>query len=164
MADIMVNINSIQGDSTSEGYVDQIRCSQMTQSIGLATDPTTKARVDGSSKHAPITLTHGLDKASPKLRLAGLKGQNLGEVTITTLKMVDGTSQATEVIDLSDVYIVSVGTGVKGDTPNNADENPIEVFSLSYGSIRVTVNVYTDGSNTGSVAGGWDANTSTALS
>ncbi len=163
MADIMVGIDSVQGDSVHEGYTDQIRCSQMNHAITLATDPTITARVDGSSTHGPMALVHGIDKASPKLRLAALKGQNLGTVKVTVLKMVDGASQPTEVFELTDVYVTSVASGVKGDAPNNADDDPLEVFALSYSSISATANVYADGSKTGSVSGGWNVANSTEL-
>ena len=163
MADIMVSIDSIQGESNQDSFLGQIECTSMEQSISLNTDPTRTDRVDGASHHSPISLDHSIDKATPKLRLAALRGQNLGAVRITVLRMVEGSSQPVETVHLADAYVVNVETST-GGTAMKPDDEPVETFSLSYSSIRWENTIYIDGANTGVVSGGWDLGSLSAMS
>lgn len=156
MSEYMVDIATIPGESELEGYVDKIECISMHHAIELPIVADASVRTEGTSWHGAIELAHSIDKATPLLRHAAAAGTNLGEVTITRLRMVGGAIQVAETITLQDAYVLRVDTDTPLD-PEAAEpaEQPLESFSLAYGGIKWDATHYVDGARKGVVAGAW---------
>ena len=160
MAEYMVKINSIPGESLLAGYTDQIECGSMHHAIDLPVVATGATRTEGASRHGAIELTHSIDKATPLLRHAASAGTNLGEVVITRMRMVGGSSKLAETITLSNAYVVRVDTDTTLDaTKQQPTEEPTEAFSLDYSEIKWVAKHYVHGDDKGSVRGGWSTAT-----
>lgn len=136
MSDIQVKIESIIGESDQKGYAGQIDCISMRHAIDMPVVATSSSRIEGSSVHGPIELTHAIDRATPLLRAEACAGTNLNTVVITRLGQVDGETQPVETITLKNAYVVRVEAETLLDpaTMQPADE-PLETFSLEYGEI-----------------------------
>ncbi len=153
MSDILVKIESINGESSLTNYDGQIECVTMRHTIDLPVVATSSTRTEGASGHGAIELTHAIDRASPLLRAEASAGTNLGTVVITRMGMVDGESQAVETITLKNVYIirVDVETPLDPSTMLPVDE-PQETFALEYNEIVWNF-------ATGNARGGWSTAT-----
>ena len=158
MADILVKISNIAGESERVGYADQIDCRSIRHTIDLPVVSRGATRTEGASRHGAIELTHAIDKASPSLRLAVMDGTNLGRVEITRMQTIGGASKPQETIKLQNTYVVRVET----DTPvvdGTPDDEPIERFWLEYSEIGWEHLTYVNGAHAGTVAGGWSTAT-----
>lgn len=160
MSDIMVAIDGIAGESKLIGYNGQIECLAMRHVIDLPVVARGATRVEGASRHGPIEFDHPFDIASPGLRLALSAGSNLGEVVITRMRLIGGSSQAAEIITLGNTYVVrmDVETFVNAET-GRSEEDAIESFALEYSDIRWDYKKYVNGVETGSVQGAWSSAT-----
>ena len=160
MAEYMVKITSIPGESELAGYKDQIECGGLHHAIDLPVVATGATRTEGASRHGAIELTHSIDKATPLLRHAASAGTNLGEVIITRMRMVGGSSKPAEVITLGNAYVVRVDTDTTLDaTQRQPAEEPTEAFSLDYSEIKWEAKHFVDGDEIGVVRGGWSTAT-----
>ncbi len=161
MATVMVSIGSVQGESTVSDYEGQIQCVSMRHAIDLPVVAQGAARTEGASHHGAIELVHAVDMASPLLRLAASSGTNLGTVTITHLRAIDGQIQPGEIITLGNAYVVRVGV----DTPflqGVLNEQPVETFAIEYSDIEWTSKYYAEGVG-GSVQAGWSVVTQNVI-
>ena len=160
MAEFMVRINSIPGESELTGYADQIECGSMHHAIDLPVVATGATRTEGASRHGAIELTHSIDKATPLLRHAASAGTNLGQVVITRMRMIGGSSKLAETITLANAYVVRVDTDTTLDAAQQRPaEEPTEAFSLDYSEIKWETKWYVDGDEKGTVRGGWSTAT-----
>lgn len=152
MSDILVSIDSIAGESTLSGYENQIECVALRHVIDLPIVPQSTARVEGTSRHGAIEFEHFVDLATPGLRLAVSAGQNLGEVTVTRLKMVGGDLKPVEIIKLAEAYVVRVDleTQINAENGRMADE-PNESFALEYGMITWETKKFVAGTEAGAI-------------
>lgn len=137
MSDIYVKITDLPGEATETDYLNQIKCVSIRHAIGhqIASGG---SRTVGNSRHGGVELTHGIDKATPKLHAASAAGTNLGTVTITRVS----STRIAEVITLLNAYVVRVDidTPVDADTLLPDDKEPVETFALSYSRIDWDVN------------------------
>ena len=160
MAEYMVKINSIPGESELAGYEEQIECGSMHHAIDLPVVATGATRTEGASRHGAIELTHSIDKATPLLRHAASAGTNLGQVVITRMRMIGGSSKLAETITLANTYVVRVDTDTTLDAAQQRPaEEPTEAFSLDYSEIKWETKWYVDGLEKATVRGGWSTAT-----
>ena len=141
MSNIIVEIPNVPGESTLEGYVDQIDCTAIQHGIDMPVVAKSTARTEGVSIHGSITLYHQVDKATPVLRLKAAQSADLGTVKIRRFRTADGVTSPAEIITLGGAQVVAVYL----DTPlgDDAAENeivpadmPVEVFTLDYTQIK----------------------------
>lgn len=159
MSTIFVKISGVEGEATHPDYTGQIECVAMRHAVVL---PVVSAaiRVEGTSSHGPIALSHQIDKASVILRQAALTGANLGEVEITRMRTVGGQTRPTETIKLANAFVVRVDveTMVDEATRELSDEL-LESFQLEYSEIRWSQKRYVGDIESGTVEGGWSVAT-----
>lgn len=155
MSNIYVKIAGIEGESTNPEFSGQIECVAMRHSIDL---PVVAAavRVEGTSTHGPIALSHRIDKASPILKQSVMTGANLGDVEITRMRNVGGQSRPAETIMLSNAFLVRVDVETLVDeTTRELDDELLETFHLEYGEIRWSHKRFIGDVESGVVEGGW---------
>ena len=147
MSEIYINIPDAPGDGTKTSYEGQIRCYGISHGIDLPVVQKGAARTAGSSYHGSIELMHKLDKASPKLRQLAAKGAGLGNLTITRIRMLNGTSQAGEIITIKNCELayLSMETRVNSGR-DGVDDTPVEIFGIDYEDITWEYKIVTDGS------------------
>jgi len=159
MSNIYVKIAGVEGESGNPEYAGQIECVGIRHAVDL---PVVSAavRVEGTSTHGPVVLSHRLDKASPALKQAALTGTNLGDVEITRMHNVGGQAKPGETIRLSNAFVVrvDVDTMVDEATRELGDEL-IESFHLEYSEIRWTQRRFVGEVEAGTVEGGWSVAT-----
>jgi len=159
MSTIFVKIGNIEGEADHPNYKGQISCVAMRHAISL---PVVSAavRVEGTSTHGPVVLTHQVDKASPILKQAVLTGANLGTVVITRLRTIGGQARPTEEIKLSNVFVVRVDveTPVDEATLELSDEL-LETVHLEYSDISWSQKRYVGDIESGTVEGRWSVST-----
>lgn len=159
MSTIYVNIAGIEGESGNVEYNGQIECVAMSHVIDLPL-VSSAVRVEGSSRHAPVVLTHRLDKASPALKHAALAGSNLGDVTLTRMRTIAGRATPVETVTLRDAYIVRVDLETLLDeAAGELGDELLESFHLMYSEIRWSQQRYIGDVAAGAVEGGWSVAT-----
>ncbi len=152
MSVIMVKIGTIQGEATQLGYEGQIECTSMRHAITLTTVSDGASRVEGTSRHGPISLSHTIDKASPALKLATAMGTGLGAVTITRMR----NNQVAEVITANNAYVVRIDTDTPLDPATREPaEEAVETFCLEYDAISWEFKHFVNDVEQGQTAGAW---------
>ena len=137
MSEIYVDISDAPGDATKEGFIGQIKCFGISHGIDLPVVQRGTARTAGSSYHGAIELVHRLDAASPKLRQLAAKGRGLGNVTVTRIRMLNGTSQAGEIISLTNCELAYLRSETRVNAArDDVDDVPLEVFGIDYEDIK----------------------------
>lgn len=122
-------------------------------SMPMASDASANGRPTGRSNHMNFTLTKYLDKATPKLNEACVKGVNLGKVTLEVLRTGNATFTTIK-YTLGDAYVTSVTVGGGGAGL------PVETVNIQYTGIKWEYNVQgEDGSNEGTVPANWNLET-----
>lgn len=155
MSNIVVKIDTIPGEAQVADHADEIQCLTMRHAI-VQPSVSAAVRVEGTSKHGPIELTHVVDKASPLLREAATMGSNLGTVVISRMSTIGGQPKAVETITLSNAYAVRVDV----DTPLNPTSNelvdePLETFALEYEDITWEHKQFVGQMEQGQTSGTW---------
>ena len=90
---------------------------------------------------------HKLDKASPKLRQLAAKGAGLGNLTITRIRMLNGTSQAGEIITIKNCELAYLRMETRVNSGRDGvDDTPVEIFGIDYEDITWEYKIVTDGS------------------
>ena len=167
MSDYVVDIPNIEGQSVitvadgANAAKKLINCASMHHAIDLQCDNTNTTRINGTSRHGPVELTHVIDAASPKIRHACAAATNLGTVTIKRLATIQAGATAMETITLTNAYVVRVDTDTPIDPTTRlpADE-PRESFALDYDAITwVAASTSGTGAVSGSTQGGWNQST-----
>jgi type VI secretion system secreted protein Hcp len=140
-ANIFLELDGIPGESTADGFENQIELSSLQLGVGKGSK---------AASFSEITVTKLLDKSSPELMLRTANG-----TTIPTAR-VRFTRQSDAKVD---VYLRYCFTGVRitGFSQSSGGDRPSESVSFSYATI---VQSYTQGSETGGAgsvfATGWD--------
>lgn len=163
MSTIFVKITGAPGEASHPEFTDQVECFAMRHAVVL---PVVSAsiRVEGTSTHGPVVLSHSLDKSSAILRQSVLTGAGLGEVEITRLRTIGGKAQPVEIITLTNAYVVRVDveTLVDEATRELSDEL-LESFYLEYGDIRWSQKRFIGDVESGTIAGGWSVATQAVI-
>jgi len=155
MSNIFVQINGVPGEASMSGFTGQIECQAMRHVIML---PVVRAaiRVEGTSNHGPIALTHTVDMASPILKQAAMSGANLGMAVITRMRTIAGSSRPTETIRLNNVFVVRVDVETPLEQSTlEPSEDLMETFYLEYGDIQWSQKQFRGDTVAGVVEGGW---------
>ena len=138
MAAQMIYVNFTGFDGTGDDDGRSVLCDAIQFGIDLPVIQAGSSRTKGKAVRTGVRLTHHIDKASPKLRIAVLTQSDLGEVTIK-VKYTDGESY-------SDAETITLGgvkcEGVWATTPPLANGEGMggdlnEVFDLSYTSMEL---------------------------
>ncbi len=131
MSTILVNIPNVNGSSTISGHEDEIECSAIRHAISK--QMVAKAtRTEGASRHSAIELTHGIDRATPKLKDLVTKGTVLNSVVIDEMRMVGEEYQTIYQIKLSNAVVVRVEVDTPVDPTTNEPGEMTESFALAY--------------------------------
>lgn len=143
MSNIIVEIPNVPGESTLEGYADQIDCFAIQHGIDMPVVATATARTEGVSLHGSVMLYHAVDKATPLLRLKAAQSADLGTVVIRRFRTADGETSPAEIITLGNAQVVAVfletplGNHAAGPGAEAAPADmPFEVFTLDYTQIK----------------------------
>lgn len=158
--DAFLKITNIPGESTDDKFKDQIEV--LSYSHGLSQTASGSVSSGGGRTaercdHGDFTITHSLDKASPKLALACCNGTHIPEVTLT-LSRAGGDKTKYMEYKMTDVIVRSVAPG---GSSHSVETLPLEQVSFGYGKIEWTY-VPTDhatGKAAGTVAANWDLKT-----
>ena len=172
MSNIIVEIPNVPGESTLEGYVDQIDCTAMQHGIDMPVVAKSTARTEGVSIHGSVTLYHEVDKATPLLRLKAAQSADLGTVIIRRFRTADGVTSPAEIITLGGAQVVAVylDTPLSDDPQAAGNENtpadmPIEVFTLDYAEIKWEYKYKPAGGTESTISGSYSTtNMSTSVS
>jgi len=155
MSNIMVTIPNIEGEVEGDS-AGAIQCDALRHAIELPVYAGT-VRVEGTSSHGPVALTHAVDKATPPLRLAASLGTNLGTVNVKVSRVVEGGAQVVEQIDLENASVVRMELDTPLDPATlEPQDAPIETFYLEYSKITWTANKFESGLAAGSVSSAFD--------
>ena len=144
MSNIIVEIPNVPGESTLDGYLDQIACTAMQHGIDMPVVAKSTARTEGVSIHGSVTLYHEIDKATPLLRLKAAQSADLGTVVIRRFRTADGVTSPAEIITLGGAQVVAVyldtplsdNSSEAAGNENTPADMPVEVFTLDYTQIK----------------------------
>ena len=141
MSTILVNIPNVNGSSTISGHENQIECSAISHAISK--QMVAKAtRTEGASRHGPLVLTHGIDRASPKLKDLATSGTVLDSVDIDEVRMVGEEYQTVYHMNIRSAVVVRVDVETPVDPTTNEPGAPTETFALAYGTVDWTYTPY----------------------
>ena len=155
--DCFLKIETIPGESHDDKHKDWIEVLSYTSGVSQLSAGSRSsggARTGGRADFADFTITHTLDKASPKLALACAKGEHIATVTLSLCRAT-GDKQPYMEYKMENVIVSSVvpNGDAQGDLPL-----PVEEVSFNYGKMTWTYNE-TDkrtGAPKGNVSSCWD--------
>ena len=135
MSTILVKIPNVNGSSAISGHVNEIECYGIQHA--MSKQMVAKAsRTEGVSRHSPVFLTHGIDRATPKLKDLATKGTVLDSVVVEEMRMVGEEFQTIYRMDLTNATVVRVEVNTPVDPTTNEPGAPTETFALSYTKIE----------------------------
>jgi type VI secretion system secreted protein Hcp len=155
MSTIFLKFDDIKGNSTIDGYTDQIILTSMQfgVGIGIGADTGNTERTIGRPSFSELTVTKEGDKSTAGLLAACAAGTKLGLATIEMCRNEGGKLMSYQKFELSDAMISSVSLSSGGD-------NISESISINYTQIKMT---YTqqkkDSTKSGTADFGWDLST-----
>jgi len=154
--DAFMKIATIPGESTDDKWKDHIEVLAFSHGVAQSSSGSvsgTGSLAGGRADHQDFTITHLLDKASPKLHLACCKGEHIGDVTLILCKAGGDKNKYME-YKLTDVMVRSVSPAgdAKGDS-----HVPMETATFSYSKIEWTYTAHDQkGKPKGDVKAFWD--------
>lgn len=141
MSTILVKMPNVKGSSTISGHTGEIECSGIQHAVSK--QMVAKAsRTEGATRHSPVSLTHSIDRATPKLKELASTGTVMNEVVIDEMRMVGEDYQTIYQWKLSNVAVVRVEVGTPVDPTTNEPGAPAETFALSYTKVDWTYTPY----------------------
>jgi type VI secretion system secreted protein Hcp len=130
-SDIFAKLGDIKGESTDAKHTDEIEVLSFSWGV---TNPAPSGSGDGAgagkATFKDLSITHHIDKASPKLLEACATGTHLKDATITHRKAGKG-QQEYLIIKMNDVII----TGVTHEGTTTAAELAPETVSLAFAKV-----------------------------
>lgn len=163
--DSYLKIATIEGEATAKGYEKCIELLSYSHGLSQHSGGSMSAAgglSGGRVEHGAFTVTHLLDKASPKLALACSTGEHLKDITIDVCRAT-GEGKGTRYMQyvMSDVIVSSVRIA---GTSKGADALPLEEVSFNYGKIEWTYTEYDQaGKKKGDLKTGWDVSKGTKV-
>ncbi len=155
--DAFLKIDGIPGESTDDKHKDWIEITSyafgVSQAHGGGGRSDAGAAFGGRADFNDLSIAKKLDKASPKLFLSCIKGDNIPSVVMELCRATGDKSKYLEV-KLSDVHVASVQpSGV----PQGSDAVPGESVNFNYGKIEYTyfATDHKTGKPSGQVAMNW---------
>jgi type VI secretion system secreted protein Hcp len=156
--DAFLKIETIPGESHDDKHKDWIEVLNYEVSVtqvSAGSRSSGGARTGGRADFADLSITHTIDKATPKLKLACANGEHIGKVI---LELCRATKDKTPymVYKMENVIVTSVTT--TGDAKAPDTPLPLEVVTFNYGKMTWTYSE-TDkekGTKKGEVETMWD--------
>jgi type VI secretion system secreted protein Hcp len=154
--DMFLKIQTIDGESTDAAHKDWIEISSFSWGLTQKTSGSGSsggARSAERADHSDFNVMKTMDKATPKIALALLKGEHIPEVIVSLHRAV-GDKQKYMEYKMSDVMISSYQeSGASG-----ASALPMESLSFNYGKIECiyTCTDHKTGKPAGDVKSTWD--------
>ena len=125
----------IPGGTTIEGYENWITVASFGHSINIPTDPQSGQPI-GTREHGSLRIAKPLDKASPLLYKALVRGERLPVVEIRFLRLSpEGQMEHFYTIKLEDAIIISASPSL---IPSDQDNLMMEIISFNYRRITWT--------------------------
>ena len=151
MSDVYLKIDSIAGDSTSEGHEDEMELLGWSVGASVPVGPRTAggSGAAGSSVHQELNCTKQVDTASNDIFSACWEGKTIKEAVLTVQRQGEGGGGKVDYIKitLTDIIVANYSRS-GGET-----DIPTENFGLNYSSINSEY-FTTDVAGT---SGGWQA-------
>jgi type VI secretion system secreted protein Hcp len=130
-SDIFAKLGDIKGESTDAKHTDEIEVLSFSWGVtNPAPSGSGGGAVAGKATFKDLSITHHIDKASPKLLEACATGTHLKDATITHRKAGKG-QQEYLIIKMNDVII----TGVTHEGTTTAAELAPETVSLAFAKV-----------------------------
>jgi len=153
--DMFLKIKTIDGESTDDKHKDWIEIESFSWGLMQKTSGSGSSGGAGSAEradHYDFTVMKKMDKATPQLAIALLKGEHIPGV-IVALHRATGEKQKYMEYKMSDVMISSYQ-----ETGSGGDSLPIESLSFNYAKIECiyTCTDHKTGKPTGDVKSVWD--------
>jgi type VI secretion system secreted protein Hcp len=121
--DIFLKLEGIKGESIDAKHKEEIEVLSFSWGVAHVNSPGAGGGATGKETFQDLTITHRIDKASPKLFEACAKGKHLKDATITHRKAGKG-QQEYLIFKMSDVIITGVShAGNESDTPGTENVN-----------------------------------------
>lgn len=120
-----IKFDGVDGESTSVDHKDWIIIESMSWGASGGGGA-------GKVSFKDFTITHRIDKASPKLFLACATGQHIPKVTLSVTRMVNEKEVEYYRIILTDVLITSMGSDIPKPTSGVPATNVRPVESVSF--------------------------------
>lgn len=128
-----IKFDGVDGESKDDAHKNWIDITGFSQSIHQPTTPGAESRRSGGVVFEDITVKKELDKSSPKLTEALVKGKVFEKVEIHfTDSLSEGERIPYYTYELKNVRIISYS--ISGD----ADDRPTEEISFNYEEIKTT--------------------------
>jgi type VI secretion system secreted protein Hcp len=129
-SDIFAKIGDIKGESTDAKHKDEIEVLSFSWGVTNPVSPGGGGGGGGAGKAAfhDLSITHRIDKASPKLLEACATGKHLPEATITHRKAGKG-QQEYLIVKMNDVVITGVVHGGSAGQPETGSESVTMAFA-----------------------------------
>ena len=154
--DMFLKIKTIDGESTDDKHKDWIEITSFSWSLSQKSSGSSSSGGARGAERADLqdfVVTKTMDKSTPKLALALLKGDHIPEV-IVALHRATGEKQKYMEYKMSDVLISTYTESGAG----GADALPMESVGFNYGKIECTYTCtdHKTGKPTGDVKSTWD--------
>ncbi len=153
-----LKIPTIDGEATAKGYEKQIELLSYSHEVSQHSGGSMSASgglSGGRVDHGNFTVTHLLDKSSPKLSAACCTGEHIKDITVSILRAT-GEGAGTKFMEtkMSDVIVSKVKPA---GSSKGTDPLPLEEVQFAYGKIEWTYSeVGQDGKKKGDIKTGWD--------
>jgi type VI secretion system secreted protein Hcp len=153
---IYLKIDSIKGNCTDQGYVDQIMVNSFSHSmhLNLTGHPKNSDRTSGGPQFSEMSFSKVMDSSTPLLYAACAGAKPLGTVVVSVTRDENDKPMNTVVYNLGEAMISNISTS------GSVHGMPQESFSINFTSITSQVTAQkTDSTKKGVAPFGWDLRT-----
>ncbi|AMB84272.1 Hcp1 family type VI secretion system effector [Pseudomonas agarici] len=159
--DIFIKIGDIKGESQDEAHKDEIDV--LNWSWGMSQSGNMHAGSGGGAGKVEIrdlAINKYIDKSTPNLMMYCSSGKHIDKVRLTVRKAGGDSQVEYLVINLEEVIITSLSTGVSG-----SDDRSTETITLNFAQVRVDYQPQkADGAREGGpIKYGWNIRSNTKL-
>ncbi len=155
--DMFIKLAGIDGESTDDahgGEIDVLSWSWGLSQSGSSFSGTGGATGSGSATILDISVVKEVDKSSPKLMQASLKGEHIPEMTMSFVRSGGG-GETYMTYELTNVIVTSYRIG-----GSSGDDRPTEQVSFNFSAIKVEYKPQRpDGSLDAPVEASWNLET-----
>jgi len=155
MFDAYLKIGGVPGESTADGYKEQIEILSYSHGVtqpSAASASSSGGATTGRCEHQDFTIVKELDKASPLLAQLCCQGKHIPEIVLTLVRAGGDKPVPFMEYKLTEAIISSYA-------PSGSKEGlPVESVSFNYGKIEWTYvqQKRADGSGGGKTTGAWN--------
>jgi type VI secretion system Hcp family effector len=115
--------------------------------------------VAGRGQFDPVTITHAVDKATPKIQLYCMNGNKIGKAVLQYCRVIGGSQTPVYEITLENVRVAraAVRTIDTGPDADPLSQQPVETVDLVAGKITwKVIPIKPDGSKDGAIEAAFD--------